>query len=126
MKKCFNPEKAPQAIGPYSISNIYNNMIFVSGQLPINSETGELIIGDVKKATEQILLNAKYILEEAGSSLENVLKTTVFLKDMNNFADMNEVYAKFFDKNPPARSAFQVVKLPKDVDVEIEFIAYIN
>lgn len=126
MKKCFNPECAPKAIGPYSIANIYNNIIFLSGQLPVNVSSGELIIGDVKKATEQILKNASEILEEAGSSLDNVLKTTVFLKNMDNFNEMNEIYAKYFKDNPPARSAFQVAKLPKDVDVEIEFIAYLK
>ncbi|HOO74014.1 MAG: RidA family protein [Thermotogae bacterium] len=125
MKKVFNPESAPKPIGPYSIANIYENFIFLSGQLPVNPETGEMVRNDVKKATEQIMKNIKNILEEAGSSMEKIVKTTVFLKDIEDFSDMNEIYAKYLGENSPARSAFQVGKLPKDADVEIELIAII-
>ncbi|BBE31580.1 endoribonuclease [Tepiditoga spiralis] len=122
MKKIHNPEGVPQPIGPYSISNIFENLIFLSGQLPV--ENGELIKGDIKKETELIIKNIKTILETAGSSLDCVLKTTVFLKNMDDFGDMNEIYGKYFKNNPPARSAIQVAKLPKDSDIEIELIAY--
>ncbi|MDO7975915.1 RidA family protein [Oceanotoga teriensis] len=123
MKKIHNPKSAPKAIGPYSIANEYNNLIFLSGQLPVDMETGEMVKNDVEKETLIILTNIKNILEELGSSMDKVLKTTVYLKNMDDFTKMNEIYGKFFTENHPSRSAFQVAKLPKDSDVEIEVIA---
>ncbi|HNV04940.1 MAG TPA: Rid family detoxifying hydrolase [Petrotogaceae bacterium] len=123
-KTVINPACAPNPIGPYSVVNGFENLLFVSGQLPVDIKTGQLISGDIKKATETILSNIKNILEESGSSLENVLKVTVFLKDISKFSEMNDVYAQFFKTNPPARSAFQVGALPKNADIEIEVIAH--
>ena len=123
-KTVINPACAPSPIGPYSVANGFENLLFVSGQLPVDIKTGQLISGDIKKATETILSNIKNILEESGSSLENVLKVTVFLKDISKFSEMNDVYAQFFKTNPPARSAFQVGALPKNADIEIEVIAH--
>jgi 2-iminobutanoate/2-iminopropanoate deaminase len=123
-KTVINPACAPSPIGPYSVVNGFEKLLFVSGQLPVDIKTGQLISGDIKKATEAILSNIKNILEESGSSLENVLKVTVFLKDISKFSEMNDVYAQFFKTNPPARSAFQVGALPKNADIEIEVIAH--
>ena len=123
MKSCIKTEKAPKAIGPYSQATKCGTFIFASGQLPINAETGEMP-ATIAEQTKQSLTNLKNILAEAGSSMANVVKTTVFLSDMNNFAAMNEVYAQFFsDGSFPARSAVQVARLPKDALVEIEAIA---
>ena len=123
-KSVINPSCAPTPIGPYSVVNGFENLLFVSGQLPVDIKTGQLISGDIKKATETILSNIKNILEESGSSLENVLKVTVFLKDIAKFSEMNDIYGQFFKTNPPARSAFQVGALPKNADIEIEVIAH--
>lgn len=125
-KVIINTVKAPAAIGPYSQGVKVGNLLYTSGQLPINSETGEFINNDIQKATAQSLENVKAILEEAGTSLDKVVKTLVFLKDMNDFAPMNEVYAKYFSTNPPARSCVQAGKLPKDALVEIEVIAIVD
>jgi len=122
-KQIISTIKAPAALGPYSQAVKVGNMIYTSGQLAINAATGEFINDDIKKATAQSLDNVKAILEEAGTSLDKVVKTVVFLKDMNDFADMNEVYSQYFSANPPARSCVQVAKLPKDALVEIEVIA---
>lgn len=122
-KTTLSTTKAPSAIGPYSQGIKANGFIFVSGQLPLDPATGTFPIGGIQEQTNQSLLNIKNILESAGISLENVVKTTVLLKDINNFSSMNEIYAKFFQKDCPARSAFQVVALPKDALVEIEVIA---
>ncbi|SHG96848.1 2-iminobutanoate/2-iminopropanoate deaminase [Anaerosphaera aminiphila DSM 21120] len=121
----IHTEKAPAAIGPYSQGAVVGNIVFTSGQVPINPETGELISEDIKKATRQSLENVKAILEEAGSNLNKVVKVNVFMADMNDFADMNEVYLEYFSDHKPARSAVQVAKLPKDAIVEIEAIAEI-
>lgn len=120
MIKSVHSDKAPVAIGPYSQAIRAGNMLFASGQLPIRN--GELIT-EIKDATKACLENAKAILEAEGLSLSNVVKTTVFLKDIADFAAMNEVYAQMFGDHKPARSAFQVAALPKDAVVEIEFIA---
>ncbi|MGH4139282.1 RidA family protein [Clostridium sp.] len=122
-KHIVSTSKAPAALGPYSQAVKVGNLLFTSGSLAINSTTGEFINDDIKKATAQSLENLKFILEEAGTTLDKVVKTVVFLKDMNDFAEMNEVYAKYFTSNPPARSCVQVAKLPKDALVEIEVIA---
>ncbi|HBV85163.1 RidA family protein [Desulfosporosinus sp.] len=122
IKQTLNTQNAPAAIGPYSQGVKVGNLIFTSGQLPINTETGELVT-DIEGATKQSLDNVKAILESSGSSMDKVVKTVVFLKDMNDFVAMNTVYATYFQNNPPARSAVQVARLPKDAIVEIEAIA---
>lgn len=124
MKKEIATELAPAAIGPYSQAVQAGNLIFVSGQLPVNPLTGEMP-SDIKEQTQQSLANMKAILEAAGASLDNVVKTTVFLADMSLFAPMNEVYASYFGKPFPARCAFAVKELPKQALVEIEAIAAI-
>ncbi len=121
-KEVISTKNAPGAIGPYSQAIKIGNLVYTSGQLPLNPATGELV-GEVKKATAQALENIKVILEEAGTSLDKVVKTLVFLKDLNDFAAVNEVYATYFTENPPARSCVQVAKLPKDAILEIEVIA---
>lgn len=114
--------KAPAAIGPYSQGIDIGNLVFTSGQLPLNMETGEMET-EIKAATKASLSNVKAILAEAGLSMDDVIKTTVFISDMNNFAAMNEVYATFFGETAPARSCVEVARLPKDVLVEIEAVA---
>ncbi len=121
--KAISTEKAPAAIGPYSQAIESNGMVFVSGQLPIDPETGVFASSDITGQTRQSLTNMRNILESEGLSLSNVVKTTVFLSDMNNFAAMNEVYSSFFSSPFPARSAVAVKTLPKDALVEIECIA---
>lgn len=123
MKEQIKTEKAPGAIGPYSQAIKWEKLIFVSGQLAINPKTGN-VEGDIKSQTRQVLTNMGNILEASGSGLDCALKTTVFLADMNDFAAMNEVYGSFFTSSPPARSTFQVARLPKDGKVEIEAIAF--
>lgn len=123
MKKVIFSNQAPAAIGPYSQAIEVNNLIFVSGQLPVDANTGEFVPGGVAEQTRQSLTNMLYILKEAGLTMENVVKTTVFLADMSLFADMNEVYTTFFEGSFPARSAFAVKALPKGALVEIECIA---
>lgn len=124
-KQIIATTNAPSAIGPYSQGVIISGgeMVFTSGQLPINPVNGELVKDDIKKATEQSLENVKAVLEAAGSSIDQVVKATVFLKDLNDFQAMNEIYAQYFKQDCPARSAFQVAKLPLDALVEIEVIA---
>ena len=122
MKDAIVTAGAPAAIGPYSQAVKAGGMVFVSGQLPIDPATGTFPVS-VTEQTKRSLLNCKAILEQAGLGLENVVKTTVFLKDMNDFAAMNEVYASFFAQPYPARAAFEVARLPKDAQVEIEMIA---
>ena len=124
-KEAISTTKAPGAIGPYSQGIKVGDFIFTSGQLPINPATGELV-KDIKEATKTSLENVKAVLEEAGSSLEKVVKTTVFLKDLNDFGAMNEVYGEYFKGVSPARSCFQIAKLPKDAVLEIEVVAYIK
>ncbi len=116
-------DRAPQAIGPYSQAIKANGFVFASGQIPLDPATGQLIEGDVRAQTERVLNNVQAVLEAAGSSLSQVVKTTVFLADMNDFAVMNEVYATFFGATRPARSTVQAARLPRDVKVEIEVIA---
>ena len=123
MKTVIATKNAPAAIGPYSQAIRANGMVFVSGQIPLDPATGEFVPGGIVEQTHQALKNASAVLAEAGLTLENVVKTTVFLSDMDNFAAMNEVYASYFTENPPARSAVQVVKLPKGALVEVEVIA---
>ncbi len=121
-KRCINVSTMPKA-GPYSHAVKAGNMIFLSGTVPVNVETGEEIRGDIKKATAQVLENIKVILAEAGSNLENVVKTSVFLKDMADFAEMNEAYNTYFTENQPARTCVAVKELPVNFEVEIEVVA---
>ena len=118
-------DNAPKAIGPYSKAVKAGNMLFVSGQVPFVPETMEIVEGDVKAQTAQSLKNVQAILAEAGLDFSHVVKSTVFIKDMNEFAQINEVYAEFFGENKPARACVEVARLPKDVKVEIEVIAVI-
>jgi 2-iminobutanoate/2-iminopropanoate deaminase len=125
MRDIVLTDRGPKPIGPYSQAVRVNGFLFVSGQIAIDPKTGEMAGADVAAQTERTLENVKGILEAAGSNLHHVVKTTVFLKDMNEFTAMNEVYARFFGTAPPARSTVQVARLPKDASVEIEVIAAI-
>lgn len=122
-KKVIKTDKAPAAIGPYSQGIIAGELIFVSGQIPFDPTTGELVAGSISEQTEQSLKNIQAVLEAADASLADVVKCTVFLKDMDTFTEMNEKYSEFFKDEPPARAAVEVARLPKDVGVEIEAIA---
>ncbi len=124
MKDIVQTEHAPQAIGPYSQAVKSNGLVFASGQIPLDPATGEFVAGGIEEQTEQVLKNLSAVLEAAGSSLESVLKTTVFLADMQEFAAMNRVYATFFGDKPPARATVEASRLPKDARVEIEAIAF--
>lgn len=123
MKKEIKTDKAPQAIGPYSQAIAANGFIFASGQIAIDPSTGNLLDGSIEEQTRLVLTNLKAVLEAGGSSFDKVIKCTVFLQDMNDFAKMNSVYGEFFKPPYPARAAVQVARLPKDVKVEIEAIA---
>ena len=125
MNEIVSTENAPSAIGPYSQAVKTGNLVFVSGQIPIDPKTGEFVSDEVAEQTEQVLKNLSAVLEAAGSSLNNVVKTTVFLADMNDFAVMNEIYARFFGENKPARATVQAARLPRDARVEIECVATI-
>jgi 2-iminobutanoate/2-iminopropanoate deaminase len=126
MKKTVSTEKAPKAIGPYSQAVISNGVAYLSGQIPLDPATNQLLEGDIAAQTERVLQNLKAVLEASGASLESVVKTTVFLKDMGDFPKMNEVYGRFFASNPPARSTVQAARLPRDVSVEIDAIAIVS
>ena len=126
MKKTVSTEKAPKAIGPYSQAVISNGVAYLSGQIPLDPATNQLLEGDIAAQTERVLQNLKAVLEASGASLESVVKTTVFLKDMGDFPKMNEVYGRFFATNPPARSTVQAARLPRDVSVEIDAIATVS
>jgi len=115
-------EEAPAAIGPYSQGMLCGNLLFISGQLPIDPASGELVSGSIEEKTHRVIQNIRAIAEAAGGGLEDVVKTTVFLKDMNDFGAMNSVYAEYFTETPPARAAIQVAALPKGADIEIEAI----
>ena len=119
-------EQAPKAIGPYSVANRYGELVFTAGQLGLDPVTMELVPGGIEAETRQALLNVQHVLEAAGSSLDDVLKTTVFLRDMGDFTRMNAVYAEFFPQNYPARSTVQVAALPKNGAVEIETVAVVR
>jgi len=126
VKQIIKTDKAPKAIGPYSAGVKTNQFIFTAGQLGIIPESGNIISGGIENETRQALINVQHILEEAGSSLRWVVKTTVFLRNMDEFSQMNAVYAEFFTENPPARSTVQVAALPKNANVEIEAIAMVS
>jgi 2-iminobutanoate/2-iminopropanoate deaminase len=123
MKEIIATDKAPKAIGPYSQAVRANGFIFVSGQIPLDPVSGELLVGDIGQQTARVLDNLKSIVEAAGSSLDRAVKVSVFLKDMGEFAAMNEIYKKYFPENPPARATVEVARLPRDVGVEIDIIA---
>jgi len=125
-KKIISSNKIPAVIGPYSPAVKAGDMIFTSGQLPIDPKTGTMVEGDIQKQTEQVLENLIALLELYSITLKNVVKTTVFLKDMNDFTKFNQIYAKYFKEEFPARSCVEVACLPKDADIEIEAIASIN
>ena len=125
-REIIHTNNAPGAIGPYSQAIRVGNLVFTSGQLPLIPSTGELVKYDIKKATVQCLENIKAILDEAGTSFDKVVKTMVFLRDMEDFEDMNEIYSKYFAVKQPARSCVQVAKLPKNAPIEIEVIALVT
>lgn len=126
MKQIISTEGAPKAIGPYSQAAAYNGLVYLSGQIPLDPETGQVVEGDIAAQTHRVMRNLKAVLEAAGSSLDHVLKTTVFLKDMGEFAAMNQVYGEYFTANPPARATVEVARLPRDVRVEIEAVAILK
>lgn len=123
MKKVIQIPGAPAPIGPYSQAILKGDTLYVSGQIPLNPFTGELVIDSIDAATERVMLNIEALLSEAGMNFNHIVKCSIFLKDMNDFAVMNRVYASFFDDVPPARETVQVAKLPLDVPVEISCIA---
>ena len=125
-KRIVRSEKAPEAIGPYSQAIVAGGFVYTAGQLALDPGTGQLVPGDVRIQTKRVMENLKAILEAAGTSLANVVKTTVFLRDMNDFGAMNEIYGSYFQEDPPARSTFQVAKLPRDGAVEIEVVALLK
>lgn len=126
MKQIVRSNKAPAAIGPYSQAVKIGGFLFLSGQIPIDPYTGEIISGDITAQTERVMQNIRGILDDSEATIINVVKTTVFLTDMNDFAEMNEVYSRYFMQEPPARSTVQVSRLPKDVKIEIEAIVWIG
>ena len=126
MKKVIKTTKAPAAIGPYNQAIQVGNLVYTSGQIPIDPVTGNFVEGGIKEQTRQSLLNVKAILEEAGLTMSDVIKTTVFMADMNDFSDMNAVYSEFFPEPYPARSAVAVKTLPKGALVEIEVVAGVS
>jgi len=123
-KEIVSTKKAPQAIGPYSQAVKVAGWVFLSGQIPINPETGELVAGEIARQTEQVMANLEQVLAAAGCTFGDVIKTTIYLKDMDDFATVNEVYGKFFQGSPPARATIQVARLPKNAGIEIEAVAF--
>src|SRR5215471_20114573 len=123
MKDRVQTDNAPKAIGPYSQAIKANGLVFASGQIPLDPQTMQIIEGGIREQTERVMTNLSAVLRAAGTSLDSVVKTTVFLSDLSDFAEMNETYGKFFSEVPPARSTVEVARLPRDVRVEIEVIA---
>ena len=126
MREIVKTESAPAAIGPYSQAIRAAGFVFCSGQIPLDPATGAMVEGGVREQTEQVMRNLKAVLEAAGSTFAGVVKTTVFLADMNDFAAMNEVYGRYFTENPPARATVQAARLPRDARVEIEAVALVG
>lgn len=126
VQEIVQTDRAPRAIGPYSQAIRAGQYIFTSGQIPLDPHTGEFVAGGIREQTEQVLVSLAAILEEGGASLRQVIKTTVFLADMNDFAAMNEVYGRYFPETPPARSTVQAAHLPRGARVEIEAIAWVS
>ena len=123
MKKTIASGKAPEAIGPYSQAVLHNGVAYLSGQIPLDPATNQIVAGDITAQTERVLENLKAVLEACGMSLENVVKTTVYLKNIGDFAKMNEVFGRYFVTDPPARATIEAARLPRDVQVEIDAIA---
>ncbi|UDI79134.1 RidA family protein [Staphylococcus taiwanensis] len=123
--KTINTNKAPEALGPYSHAMVVNNLVFTSGQIPLDTE-GNIVSDDVKEQTKQVLENLSVVLAEAGSDLNSVVKATIFISDMNEFQQINEVYGSYFSDHQPARSCVEVARLPKDVKVEIEVVGKVK
>lgn len=126
MRQVISTDAAPQAIGPYSQAIVYNGIAYLSGQIPLDPATGQIVAGGIEEQTTRVLENLGAVLTAAGASFATVLKTTIFVKDMNDFAKVNEIYARYFTANPPARATVQAAKLPRDVMVEIEAIAAVG
>jgi 2-iminobutanoate/2-iminopropanoate deaminase len=126
MRDVIASEQAPKAIGPYSQAIVYNGIAFLSGQIPLDPASGQIVEGGIGEQTERVLENMAAVLEACGSSLAKVVKTTVFLKDMTEFGAMNQVYGRYFAVDPPARSTVEAARLPRDVRVEIEAIAAVG
>ena len=126
MKTIINSSKSPAPIGPYSQAIKAGNTLYVSGQIPLDEDSGKLVEGTIEEETEQVMKNLGYILEEAGLTYNNVLKCSIFVSDMDNFVKVNSVYGRYFPENPPARETVEVSKLPKGVNVEISCIAHYN
>src|SRR5713226_10743625 len=126
MRKTVSTEKAPKAIGPYSQAVIYGGVAYLSGQIPLDPATNQLVEGDITAQTERVIENLKAVLEACGASLGSVLKTTVYLKDMGDFPMMNEVFGRYFGQEPPARATLEAARLPRDVRVEIDAIAAVG
>lgn len=125
-KKAISTTEAPQAIGPYSQAIQAGQFLFLSGQIALDPKTGTVVSGDVVEQTHRVMKNLKAVLAASGASLENIVKTTIYLKNLNDFVRVNEVYGTYFEKEPPARATVEVSNLPKGVDVEIEAIAYLG
>lgn len=125
-KKIVRTDKAPEPVGPYSQAVIAGGCVFCSGQLALDTATGALMAGDIRQETTRVMENLKEVLESAGCSFDNVVKTTIYVKDMNDFSAINEVYGSFFSDDPPARATVQVARLPKDANVEIDCIAVVG
>lgn len=123
MKQIIHTDSAPKAIGPYSQAIVSNGLVFCSGQIPLDPTSGAIVEGGIEEQTVRVLDNLKAVLEAAGASLDSVLKTTIFVKDLNDFAKVNEIYGRYFPVNPPARATVEVARLPRDVKVEIEAVA---
>jgi 2-iminobutanoate/2-iminopropanoate deaminase len=123
MKQIINSSGAPAPIGPYSQATLFNGMLLVSGQIALDAQTGALVNDSIENETEKVMENLAHILKEAGMGFDNVLKCSIFISDMNNFARINAVYGKYFPSNPPARETVEVSRLPKDVNIEISCIA---
>jgi 2-iminobutanoate/2-iminopropanoate deaminase len=126
MKKTVATDRAPKAIGPYSQAIVHNGLAFLSGQIPLDPGSGLVVEGDIAVQTARVLENLKALLEACGSGLDSVVKTTVYIKDMGEFARMNEVYGKYFSQNPPARSTIEAARLPRDVGIEIDAVAIVG
>lgn len=125
MKKIVLSKEAPAPIGPYSQAVIHNDTLYVSGQIAIDQSTGNMVTGDIVTETDQVMKNLGLILQQAGANYGQIIKCSIFVKDMNNFGKINETYGKYFSENPPARETVEVSRLPKDVNVEISCIAYL-
>lgn len=124
MKEIIHTGSAPKAIGPYSQATAWNGLVFCSGQIPLDPASGALVEGGIEEQTVRVLDNLKAVLEAAGAGLDTVLKTTIYVKDLGDFGKVNEIYGRYFPANPPARATVEVARLPRDVKVEIEAIAY--